>query len=364
MPVSERLAARLECLSHHALLAVTVALCNMDYGHADALLAKFIPLWVSDLLLSADLLYVVFAHVEMKDSAAALVCRAWKSAWDATDATRRGLRHLRVRPSSANIQYVTSLVDGRKTSVCANLLPESSIIKDGDLSFGILEDGHLYVTVKDPTRNVYDYDIVRRYSYSDKYVLTAESNRLGTYYSMALAPDRLFVVDEGSSFSIICFNRTTLSVKFVFAETSCLWAGMDVCGDKLFACSIERNSIHVFALDGQPTNIIQGCDMSFAAPEYILHVDNRLYVVESPGCKPWSGELTDSDATNYPFIDRTPDDFLEMYNKRVFVFTPAGVLLQTYNMPRTLDNGIDFMYATDDELVLQKINTLCFLRGI
>ena len=69
---------------------------------ADALLATLqpTPAWAHDsVLLSTDLLPRIFVSVEMADSAAALACRPWKAAWDATDGRRRGLRPAAVQPA-------------------------------------------------------------------------------------------------------------------------------------------------------------------------------------------------------------------------------------------------------------------------
>ena len=54
--------------------------------------ACFVVGAVAEVLLSADLLPAILAPLELKERAAMAVCKAWRAAWLATSATRRGLR--------------------------------------------------------------------------------------------------------------------------------------------------------------------------------------------------------------------------------------------------------------------------------
>eukprot|EP00966_Prymnesium_polylepis_P088415 2045995-Prymnesium_polylepis.1 len=52
-----------------------------------------LPEWVADdVLLSPDLAPRLLSNLEVQDACARRVCKAWKSAWDATDSMRRYLR--------------------------------------------------------------------------------------------------------------------------------------------------------------------------------------------------------------------------------------------------------------------------------
>ena len=96
----DRYEARLAALSRAALIELAAALCRAHAAEADALLAKHspFPAWARGALLSDDLLPGVVAPLEAKHGAAAATCRALKAAWDATDATRRGLRPAAEQP--------------------------------------------------------------------------------------------------------------------------------------------------------------------------------------------------------------------------------------------------------------------------
>ena len=81
-------------MTHADLVAFSAKLCAAHARAAEALIVQFqaFPAWArDDVLLSEDLFPRVVASLEIRDSAAASVCQAWRRTWVATADDRREL---------------------------------------------------------------------------------------------------------------------------------------------------------------------------------------------------------------------------------------------------------------------------------
>ena len=131
--MADRFRERLAVLDREALLSYAAELSVVLRHTADVLLATHSPLpsWARDeVMLSADLLPLVFATLRLKDGAAASVCQAWKAAWEVTNDSRRGLRPLALPQPDFELKLVDDdgggdpcLIDWRGTGfVCSTSL--------------------------------------------------------------------------------------------------------------------------------------------------------------------------------------------------------------------------------------------------
>ena len=339
-----RFSARLAALSRAELLEFAARQCADDPAigrRADAFLAERTdPLpdeLLDGVLLSGELLPGIMACLEYKYSAAAAVCMAWKGAWEATNAGRRGLRLCReLEPdfnASCGFQGLTALPGDRlfvwSDSECrildsqlqtisthAAALLDSSTGPPAASSLGLffgtrdgggtgmrrhsLEDFSL-----EGERRIDDEDIGGEFEYL---TLTPDSNTL-----FAVFPDD----DASANDDIVCLDPHTLAVRFRFGRGRFKGgaAGLTVCGDELFVCDFGCNKLQVFSLGGEHRRDITG---GFWRPLKLLHFDGRLYVVED--CYAYGGGITEEERT-------------KKLGKRIFVLTPEGETLQVYDMP-------------------------------
>ena len=130
---TSRLAARLEHLPHAALVELCALACTLDAHEsrtaADAALARDDPLptWaVDEVLLSSDLAPRVVEKLEVKDGAAAAVCRAWRVAWGATRKQRRWLHSAQLATPDFQTGRIRALPTGseRKSRLAPTRLKE------------------------------------------------------------------------------------------------------------------------------------------------------------------------------------------------------------------------------------------------
>lgn len=348
--MSDRISARLASLPHEALVALAATM----YGDAanthsirdtEACLASHIPTpqWALDtILLSDDILPHIFAHIELKDGAAAAVCTAFRSAWVATDEQRRGLR---LTPISCELErhrrFVTLPGDR-----LAHFTPTGARIFDRNLAtidVPMAYPDHIAVTAHEDAAyfSLDEEPALCRYELTnDEHILGARTKYYeddrgeGVAYDgfseMCVSPNgTLFAVGfkDGENDEIVAFDATTLSVRFRFGRGRInLAASIAASGQELFVCSKYDEMVCVFSLSGEHLRDIKiDCESEYIyQPEYIRLHGDRLYVADC--------------------------------NNLIYVLSLDGQLLQKYKMRD--EDGLEVsyivgMFVLDKKLIVQ-----------
>ena len=126
-----------------------------------------------------------------------------------------------------------------------------------------------------------------------------------------------------------------------------------ICGGELFVCDMMRNCIQVFSLTGELLRSIRG---EWRRPNGLACVRDRLYLTE---------DYNPSWETNE---DERPEGYSPEMGRRVFVMSPAGEAIQTYDLE--LDAGqmsrADAMAVFGENLVLKvhEVPQLIALKGL
>jgi hypothetical protein len=380
MAADGRFAARLAGLSHDALLAYAIRLSSLHRHTADALLVPHSPFpdWARDeVLLSEDLLPKLLVVLDLTASAAAAVCHAWHSAWQATDDHRRGLRrptHFELPFSLRSWSKVIALPGSRllltdtaddetpaadETTRIADVNMQTISCEQQDESIVPLRLSSfagLHGGVATGSDLFLCFDIgaaLRRYPVEDlalvdSPVCTAEftddEDSYNGFDAIALAPNnRIFTVgyqdNDGESDEVCCFSADTLEVKYKFGRGRFKGGvfGLAVCGQELIATDRADHRLQVFSFDGEHQRDVVG---RFRRPEKLLHFDGRLYLVEE----------ADFD-TGDPDLDEEEEMEYEQLARRIFVLTPEGDTLQIYKLADK-DRHIENIAILDRRLIV------------
>ena len=350
---ASRLAARLEHLSHAALVELCALACTLDAHDsrtaADAALARHDPLptWaVDDVLLSSDLAPRVMEKLEVKDGAAAAVCRAWRTAWEVTRKQRRWLHSAQLATPDFemdDIRGLTALPGDRlciATKQTLHIVDKEMhrlrVIGEEDAIGLAAGDTGLYVT-SPPTQ------LLRRYD-QESFELLAEYRppeqgvgaNVRFFCELALAPGRLLfavaVVDNenrGRGGEVVAFNALTLERRHTIGHALFMGDnypnGLAVIGQELYVGDQDHCCLHVFSFNGDHLREVRG---DWGMPHCFCFIDDRIYLIE----------VEDGDR-----------------GRRVVVLTPEGGTLQVYKPGEVglpVDHEIDNICHFDGKLLV------------
>ena len=359
--MADRFRERLAVLDREALLSYAAELSVVLRHTADVLLATHSPLpsWARDeVMLSADLLPLVFATLRLKDGAAASVCQAWKAAWEVTNDSRRGLRPLALPQPDFELKLVDD--DGGDCRIDAVELPDGNllvrterrrrrtatrildpamktirIVKNLEIDRDIIANDLGLFAGCIGTDGFTGYAGLRRYDL-DTFTMTHEYNSgldehgEHHYYELGyltFAPDSvIFAVAtffDGYSQEVVCFDARTLEVRHRFGHAVSVENGGDglPCGmaasdNELFVLIDETHAnvsaIKVFSLAG---SLLRSLSLGRCFnPCELYHFDGRLY-------------LRDYDRIEV-------DDFDYIHKTRIMVLSVEGERLQVWRPPR------------------------------
>lgn len=351
-----------------------------------------------------DLLQHVLAHIQHR--AAMQVCKAWRSAWFAGGAVRRGLRSSKaLLPPQVTVSGqpcwffdVVALPGGELLAVALQkglciMNKQMQVVKCWEIHalYLAVGNGHLFVS----SRNV-----LYRLKLQD-FSLVAERNFYladqgwSMVYSLALAPEgQLFAnsrCHDERYCSITLLDSMTLETRLRFGE----FAGgsissLAIVGAELFVGHKPDHSIRVFSLAGEPLRQITG---DWREPADLCFVNERLYLIESreeiedieEAWVPSWWHVDRPNAIRRTRFDRLPNESMaaaiarreRLFNRktgevgrRIFVLTPQGDVLETYDCRPHLqmvasDGGfrrwLEKMVAFDGKLLV--VRGECFTEG-
>ena len=370
--ISSRLTARLERLSHEALLELwgrTCLLAPQDCVRAtDHALALHNPLpsWAVDgALLSSDLAPRMMGALEWNDGAAAVACKAWRDAWEATRTLRRKLHPAPLKEVDLhysgilNRPHFLAALPGERLCLAGytvlwivdkNMELQNSIggdvddDDDDDEDDGVAFDGICGVVAGDDGLYVSDHSSWLRRLDTHNFEVLAEyeeprvHNFLG-FLALALAPGRyLFVVAVVSMYpqpvEIIAVDPLTLEMRHAFGRavlngangTSSQHAAeeMTVIGEELYVADSRRDCLHVFSFDGQHLRDLRG---DWGAPTRFCFVEDRIYLAGTQEGEPGG---------------------------QIYVLTFDGVTLQRYTPEAELpdEHEVDCICYFDGQLIV------------
>ena len=360
---TSRLAARLEHLSHAALVELCALACTLDAHDsrtaADATLARHDPLpaWAVDtVLLSSDIAPRLTGAMAAQDCAAAAVCRAWREAWRAT---RKQRRELHAAPPLATPDFV----HGALTSQYQDryqLWPTGMVALPGDrlciatrcghpsdwetplaglhvldaqmrrlqvigddedgVIFGSIQglaasESGLYVAAVDPIClcrfHQASFELLTEYNDPDV-------DQRSSFFHPVLAPGGLLFagstidgVNEIMALDALTLERRYAIGRALFSD-AVHYPGDEqlttlvVVGQELYVGDAMRRCLHIFSFAGEHLRDVRG---DWGAPESFCFVEDRIYLIEGV---------------------RTPGDFEIGAGRRIIVLTPEGLTLQVY----------------------------------
>ena len=341
---ASRLAARLEHLSHAALVELCALACTLDAHDsrtaADATLARHDPLpaWAVDtVLLSSDIAPRLTGVMAAQDCAAAVVCRAWREAWRAT---RKQRRELHAAPPLATPDFVPSEVTGMvalpgdRLCIATSLTSNSRYISTfgglhvldaqmrrlqviGDDEDGVIfgdilglaaSESGLYVAACDPT-------CLCRF-HQESFELLTEYNDPDvdqrSIFHPVLAPGDLLFAGSQIDFrhEIMALDALTLERRYAFGRALFFDAAhspeaMVVVGQELYVGDAMRPCLHIFSFTGEHLRDVRG---DWSSPQSLCFVEDRIYLIE---VRTWAGENVET-------------------GRRILVLTPEGLTLQVY----------------------------------
>ena len=292
-------------------------------------------------LLSDDLLPLVLAPIDVTQRHAMEVCKAWRTAWLASDISRRGLRPAKALPAVApplgrpeDLHDIVAL-DGDRLFVAHN---EYTCVLNKQMQ--MQEQMHHISCVSVAVGHDRFYrsfgaaGCVHAVKLTDYSLLAGEcvvDNEDGEVWDLALAPGGpLFAISPFDMIGKDCHSKilvldpATLETRAAFGhfpayELQCLV----VAGDELLVGHIGDHRLHVFSFIGEPLREISG---AWRKPHKLRFVNDRLYLLEV--CE--AANVFDSEA----IVAKKA-----MAALRVFVLTPQGETLQVYDCRPHLQHG-------------------------
>ena len=348
--------ARLQAanLPYDELVRVAAELCEQlpqARLKFDALLSQQTPLpeWaINSVLMSADLIAHLFASLEMPDSAAACVCKAWRQAWADTADQRRGLRSGRQLAQSGSVPWwngaaLLSLAAHPNGDWIAIHLghgddmyivnPDMQLIHSFDvmnqLSNILVTEDFIFTTVNGVLPGIIRYEARMPFTKLDEYEPPEGHNFLG-FEGMAIANGVLYAAawvddyeDEDKQDELFALDAHTLELRFRFGRGAFRRQafGMAIVGEELYVCDSHARCLRVFSLAGEQLREVRG---DWRVPKSIRHFDGRLYLHEmdtgEEGFTLAAGETTE----NWP-------DTEDVAGQRIFVLAPDGQTLQVWH---------------------------------
>ena len=349
MSPTSRLALRLRSLPYEAILAFAAEAAATSpalHSEANRRIAQHAPTpeWaLSKVLLSRDLAPVIVGKLGLEDFAAAKVCKLWQAAWTSTRNQRPWLRPAPVQPlpenafENVNVTHIyspTELPGGERLCVAANGTDGACRLLVLDRSFQVLHSIPRQEEASDllgTQLGLYDWSdgVIRRSQLEEDGTLSElaegplrSTNLCEEICEVAAAPDgTLFASVQGMEHGVAVLDPLTVEEMFRFGGGYFrAIASLCVVNTELYVCDRVRLSgsafgsafgspspfgrFQVFALSGEYLREVRVDGMQ--DPRRLRFINGLLYL-----------------------LDAMPDG-----GSRIFVLTPDGVTLQTYDAPR------------------------------
>ena len=342
-----RLQYRLQSVPHEELLSFAgeAAATNLALRNkADSRIAQSAPTPErarTEVLLSADLAPFILGKLRLEDWAAAKVCKSWQGAWKLTRNQRPWLAHSSAidLPGQAQIHSVASLPNGERLYIAAKGTDDVCRLLVLGPEYQVLQSVRTYacrsgIELLATPLGLYDWscdeDNIRRTQLDVDGTLEEEGSLIveksltscdlvEEIVELTSAPDgTLFASVQGVTHGVVALDPRTLGEKFRFGGGYFRTiAGLCVVDKEVYVCDLVRlhgcstfgspcrfGRIQVFSLSGDYLREVRVDGMQ--DPRRLRFINGLLYLLDA---RPEGGS-------------------------RIFVLTPDGVTLQTYDAPR------------------------------
>ena len=342
-----RLQYRLQSVPHEELLSFAgeAAATNLALRNkADSRIAQSAPTPErarTEVLLSADLAPFILGKLRLEDWAAAKVCKSWQGAWKLTRNQRPWLAHSSAidLPGQAQIHSVASLPNGERLYIAAKGTDDVCRLLVLGPEYQVLQSVRTYacrsgIELLATPLGLYDWscdeDNIRRTQLDVDGTLEEEGSLIveksltscdlvEEIVELTSAPDgTLFASVQGVTHGVVALDPRTLGERFRFGGGYFRTiAGLCVVDKEVYVCDLVRlhgcstfgspcrfGRIQVFSLSGDYLREMRVDGMQ--DPRRLRFINGLLYLLDA---RPEGGS-------------------------RIFVLTPDGVTLQTYDAPR------------------------------
>ena len=342
-----RLQYRLQSVPHEELLSFAgeAAATNLALRNkADSRIAQSAPTPErarTEVLLSADLAPFILGKLRLEDWAAAKVCKSWQGAWKLTRNQRPWLAHSSAidLPGQAQIHSVASLPNGERLYIAAKGTDDVCRLLVLGPEYQVLQSVRTYacrsgIELLATPLGLYDWscdeDNIRRTQLDVDGTLEEEGSLIveksltscdlvEEIVELTSAPDgTLFASVQGVTHGVVALDPRTLGERFRFGGGYFRTiAGLCVVDKEVYVCDLVRlhgcstfgspcrfGRIQVFSLSGDYLREVRVDGMQ--DPRRLRFINGLLYLLDA---RPEGGS-------------------------RIFVLTPDGVTLQTYDAPR------------------------------
>ena len=342
-----RLQYRLQSVPHEELLSFAgeAAATNLALRNkADSRIAQSAPTPErarTEVLLSADLAPFILGKLRLEDWAAAKVCKSWQGAWKLTRNQRPWLAHSSAidLPGQAQIHSVASQPNGERLYIAAKGTDDVCRLLVLGPEYQVLQSVRTYacrsgIELLATPLGLYDWscdeDNIRRTQLDVDGTLEEEGSLIveksltscdlvEEIVELTSAPDgTLFASVQGVTHGVVALDPRTLGERFRFGGGYFRTiAGLCVVDKEVYVCDLVRlhgcstfgspcrfGRIQVFSLSGDYLRPMRVDGMQ--DPRRLRFINGLLYLLDA---RPEGGS-------------------------RIFVLTPDGVTLQTYDAPR------------------------------
>ena len=342
-----RLQYRLQSVPHEELLSFAgeAAATNLALRNkADSRITQSAPTPErarTEVLLSADLATFILGKLRLEDWAAAKVCKSWQGAWKLTRNQRPWLAHSSAidLPGQAQIHSVASLPNGERLYIAAKGTDDVCRLLVLGPEYQVLQSVRTYacrsgIELLATPLGLYDWscdeDNIRRTQLDVDGTLEEEGSLIveksltscdlvEEIVELTSAPDgTLFASVQGVTHGVVALDPRTLGERFRFGGGYFRTiAGLCVVDKEVYVCDLVRlhgcstfgspcrfGRIQVFSLSGDYLREVRVDGMQ--DPRRLRFINGLLYLLDA---RPEGGS-------------------------RIFVLTPDGVTLQTYDAPR------------------------------
>ena len=342
-----RLQYRLQSVPHEELLSFAgeAAATNLALRNkADSRITQSAPTPErarTEVLLSADLATFILGKLRLEDWAAAKVCKSWQGAWKLTRNQRPWLAHSSAidLPGQAQIHSVASLPNGERLYIAAKGTDDVCRLLVLGPEYQVLQSVRTYacrsgIELLATPLGLYDWscdeDNIRRTQLDVDGTLEKKGSMIveksltscdlvEEIVELTSAPDgTLFASVQGVTHGVVALDPRTLGERFRFGGGYFRTiAGLCVVDKEVYVCDLVRlhgcstfgspcrfGRIQVFSLSGDYLREVRVDGMQ--DPRRLRFINGLLYLLDA---RPERGS-------------------------RIFVLTPDGVTLQTYDAPR------------------------------
>jgi hypothetical protein len=342
-----RLQYRLQSVPHEELLSFAgeAAATNLALRNkADSRIAQSAPTPErarTEVLLSADLAPIILGKLRLEDWAAAKVCKSWQGAWKLTRNQRPWLAHSSAidLPGQAQIHSLASLPNGERLYIAAKGTDDVCRLLVLGPDYQVLQSVRTYayrsgIELLATPLGLYDWscdeDNIRRTQLDVDGTLEEEGSLIveksltscdlvEEIVELTSDPDgTLFASVQGVTHGVVALDPRTLEERFRFGGGYFRTiAGLCVVDKEVYVCDLVRlhgcstfgspcrfGRIQVFSLSGDYLREMRVDGMQ--DPRRLRFINGLLYLLDA---RPEGGS-------------------------RIFVLTPDGVTLQTYDAPR------------------------------